>query len=95
MKLYVGNLNYKTLDDDLRVAFSPYGEIEEARVIVDRHTGRSRGFGFVTFSDSDSAQEATSAMNGTELDGRTLRVNEAKERSDHGNQRPSRGREQW
>ena len=76
-KLFVGNLSWSTSDDGLRAAFEPYGEINEAKVITDRDTGRSRGFGFVTFSEDGDAEKAMEELNGTELDGRTIRVNEA------------------
>ncbi len=76
-KLFVGSLSWNTDDRGLREAFSPFGEITEATVITDRDTGRSRGFGFVTFDDDDAADKAIAAMNNTELDGRTIRVDEA------------------
>ncbi|TVR05084.1 MAG: RNA-binding protein, partial [Deltaproteobacteria bacterium] len=79
-KLFVGGLSWGTDNDGLREAFEAYGEITEAVVITDRDTGRSRGFGFVTFASEDDAQAAMDAMNGTELDGRTLNVNVAQER---------------
>ena len=78
-KLYVGGLSWNTDSQGLESAFSSYGEIEEATVITDRHSGRSRGFGFVTFASPASAQKAL-AMDSTELDGRTLKVNLARER---------------
>ncbi len=77
MKLYVGNLSYASTEATLRELFSPYGEIESARVITDRDTGSSKGFGFVEMNDAD-AQKAMGALNGRELDGRVLRVNEAR-----------------
>ncbi len=85
-KLFVGSLSWGTNDDALRAAFSPHGEISEAVVISDRDTGRSRGFGFVTFEDDDAADKAVAALNGTDLDGRTIRVDvaQAKERSNRG-----------
>ena len=85
-KLFVGSLSWDTNDDGLREAFSPYGEISEAVVISDRYTGRSRGFGFVTFNDDEAADKTIEALNGTELDGRTIRVDvaQAKERSGGG-----------
>jgi cold-inducible RNA-binding protein len=85
-KLFVGSLSWDTNDESLRNAFSQYGEISEAVVISDRDTGRSRGFGFVTFEDDDAADKAVAALNGTELDGRTIRVDvaQAKERSGGG-----------
>ena len=82
-KLFVGSLSWGTNDDALRDAFAVHGEISEAVVITDRDTGRSRGFGFVTFEDDDAADKAIAALNGTELDGRTIRVDvaQAKERN--------------
>ncbi|MCU0304077.1 MAG: RNA-binding protein [Thermoanaerobaculales bacterium] len=82
-KLFVGSLSWGTNDEGLREAFSPHGEISEAVVITDRDTGRSRGFGFVTFEDDEAADRAVAALNGTELDGRTIRVDvaQAKERN--------------
>jgi len=85
-KLFVGSLSWDTNDEGLNAAFSPFGEISEAIVISDRYTGRSRGFGFVTFNDDEAADKAIEALNGTELDGRTIRVDvaQAKERSGGG-----------
>lgn len=77
-KIYVGNLSFKIRNDELKQFFSEFGEITEAVVITDRHSGRSKGFGFVTFADAESAQKAISAMNGKEVEGRALTVNEAK-----------------
>ena len=79
-KLFVGGLSWGTTDDGLHSAFSPYGEIVEAKVITDRETGRSRGFGFVTFTNDEGATKAITEMNGTELDGRTIKVNEAEDK---------------
>jgi len=85
-KLFVGSLSWDTNDEGLRNAFSVHGEISEAVVITDRDTGRSRGFGFVTFDDDEAADKAVAALNGTELDGRTIRVDvaQAKQRSGGG-----------
>ncbi len=82
-KLFVGSLSWDTNDEGLRNAFGVHGEISEAVVITDRDTGRSRGFGFVTFDDDEAADKAVAALNGTELDGRTIRVDvaQAKQRS--------------
>lgn len=79
-KLFVGGLNWKTTDDGLRQAFERFGDIVEAKVITDRETGRSRGFGFVTFSDDSSADSAISEMDGADLEGRTIKVNQAQEK---------------
>jgi len=77
MDIYVGNLAYSTNDDTLKTAFAAYGEVASARVVSDRMTGRSKGFGFVEMPDRAQAQAAIDALNGKELDGRTLRVNES------------------
>jgi len=73
-KLFVGGLSWDTTDRELREAFEPYGDVTEARVIMERDSGRSRGFGFVTFESEASATAAMEAMNETELDGRNIRV---------------------
>jgi RNA recognition motif-containing protein len=83
-KLFVGSLSWDTDDHGLRTAFEQFGPVEDAKVINDRDTGRSRGFGFVTFSSEADAQKAMQEMNGAVLDGRTLNVNEAQERSGGG-----------
>jgi RNA recognition motif-containing protein len=83
-KLFVGSLSWNTNDDELRRAFEEFGEVTDTAVISDRETGRSRGFGFVTFADAQSADSAIEKMNGTMLDGRTINVNEAKERAPRG-----------
>ncbi|OAX39955.1 RNA-binding domain-containing protein [Rhizopogon vinicolor AM-OR11-026] len=79
-KVYVGNLSWNTTDDTLRAAFSEFGEVTDAIVMSDRETGRSRGFGFVTFVSSEIADAAVNGMNEQELDGRRLRVNLANAR---------------
>ena len=79
-KLFVGSLSWNTTDRDLEEAFARFGEISEAKVITDRETGRSRGFGFVTFEDAEAATTAISEMNNTTLDGREINVNEAQDR---------------
>jgi len=84
-KLFVGNLSFSTTEDQLQEAFGQFGNVVEAKIILDRDTGRPRGFGFVTMDSENSAQEAIDGMNGTMLDGRPLRVNIAEER------RPPRG----
>jgi RNA recognition motif-containing protein len=83
MKLYVGNLSYSQNDSTLRALFEAYGNVESARVIQDRDSGSSKGFGFVEMSDSD-AQKAMGALNGREQDGRALKVNEAKPQENRG-----------
>ncbi|MCD4748643.1 MAG: RNA-binding protein [Thermoanaerobaculales bacterium] len=79
-KLFVGSLSWNTDDRGLQEAFAVHGEITEAKVITDRDSGRSRGFGFVTFEDDEAADKAIAAMNETELDGRTIRVNVAQDK---------------
>jgi cold-inducible RNA-binding protein len=83
-KLFVGGLSWGTTDDTLRDAFASYGDVQEARVITDRDTGRSRGFGFVSFGQDDDADQALNALNGAELDGRTIRVDVATDRREGG-----------
>jgi cold-inducible RNA-binding protein len=90
VRIYVGNLSYSTNEEALRVKFSEFGEVEEAKVISDYDTGRSRGFGFVTMPNDAEANAAIEALNGTELDGRTLKVNEARPRGERGG-----GRQRW
>lgn len=77
MKLFVGGLSWNTTNDTLRAAFEEFGPVTDAVVISDRETGRSRGFGFVTFENEADGQVATDAMNGAELDGRTIRCDKA------------------
>jgi len=83
-KLFVGGLDWSTTDQALRQAFEEFGSIEEAKVITDRESGRSRGFGFVTFGDSNEALTAISAMNGKDIGGRAVRVNEAESKPNNG-----------
>lgn len=83
--LYVGNLNFRTEEEGLRAAFSEYGNVTDARIVMDRDTGRSRGFGFVEMDDDAAAESAIEGMNGSDLDGRPLRVNEAQPRGDRRN----------
>lgn len=81
LKLFVGGLSWDTDSNGLRAAFESFGSISEAVVVQDRETGRSRGFGFVTFDTDDSARAAMKAMDGSTLDGRTIKCNEAQERT--------------
>ncbi|MFP4302641.1 MAG: RNA recognition motif domain-containing protein [Alkalispirochaetaceae bacterium] len=89
-KLYVGNLSYQTQEFDLRDHFANYGEVVSANIVTDRDTGRSRGFGFVEMATDEEAQSAQNALDGQELDGRQLKINEAKPRNDRGG-----GRDRW
>jgi RNA recognition motif-containing protein len=77
-KIYVGNLAYATDDAGLKAAFEEYGTVESASVVLDKYTGRSRGFGFVEMATQEEGEAAVKAMDGKELDGRELRVNEAR-----------------
>ncbi len=90
-KLFVGGLSWNTTDDTLRTAFEKFGPVTEAKVINDRETGRSRGFGFVTFESADAAQQAVQETDGQEIDGRQVRVNEAHEKRDGGGGGGGRG----
>jgi RNA recognition motif-containing protein len=92
MRIYVGNLNYATTDEALLALFKEHGEVESAKVIKDNYTGRSRGFGFVEMPDSGEAQKAIEALNGREVEGRTLKVNEARPRGKDGGGRGGGGR---
>lgn len=78
MKLYVGNLPFSVDDEALKKAFSAFGEVEDATVIIDKFSKRSKGFGFVTFSDDESAKKAISEMNEKDFEGRTIKVSEAR-----------------
>ena len=80
--IYVGNLSWSSTDDDLRSAFEAFGEVTSAKVIMDRETGRSRGFGFVEMPNDNEAREAIDGMNQKDLQCRSLRVNEAREREE-------------
>ena len=84
MNIYVGNLSYDTTERDLEAAFAGFGAVSTARIATDRDTGRARGFGFVEMPDNTEAQAAIAGMNGRELQGRTLTVNEAKPREERG-----------
>jgi len=88
MNIYVGNLAYSVTQDELRDAFSAYGQVESASLITDKFTGESKGFGFVEMPNNSEADAAIKALNETPLKGRNMKVNQAKPRGD----RPSRGR---
>ena len=81
-KLYVGNLSFNTTENDLQDAFAPHGTVTSVDLIMDKMSGRSRGFAFVTMESSEAAQAAITALNGAELDGRPLTVNEARPREE-------------
>ena len=80
--LYVGNLPHSTTESELREVFAVYGQVDNVSIITDRDTGRARGFAFVEMSDSAAAEQAVAALNGSELGGRALKVNEAKPKTD-------------
>jgi cold-inducible RNA-binding protein len=83
MKIYIGNLSYDVTESDLRQAFEPLGQIASINVIMDKYTGRSKGFGFVEMPSADEAQAAIKALNGKELKGRAITVNEARPRPEN------------
>lgn len=89
--IYVGNLPYTATDDELRTLFSEHGEVTRASVVMDRETGRSKGFGFIEMSNDDEAMAAIEKLNGYSLGGRALSVNEARPREDRGGAGGSRG----
>lgn len=95
--LYVGNLQHNTTETDLRNAFAVYGPVDNVNIITDRDTGRARGFAFVEMSDSGGAENAIAALNGSDLGGRTIQVNEARPKVDghrgDGGQRSGFGRQ--
>ena len=81
-KVYVGNLSYSLTEEKLKELFSEYGEVSEVVIVKDKYSGRSKGFGFITFADDESAKKAISEMNGKEVEGRELKVNEARPREE-------------
>ena len=95
-KIFVGNLSFDTTENDLQDAFAAHGTVLETNLMMDRATGRPRGFGFVTMSSPEEAQKAIEALNGSTLDGRSLTVNEAKPREERsGGGRESAGRSNY
>lgn len=82
--IYVGNLSFNASDDDLREAFEQYGEVASVNIIMDRETGRSRGFAFVEMADANNAKDAIENVDGTEIAGRSVKVNEARPRPPRG-----------
>ena len=94
-KLYVGNLSFDTTDQDLEQAFAEHGEVTSAVVVKDRDTNRSRGFGFVEFAQEADAQKAKEAMNGKDLGGRALKVDEARAPKERGGGGGYNRRERW
>ena len=90
-KLYVGNLSYNTGDSNLQELFAPFGTVSSAQVIMDRETGRAKGFGFVEMGTDQEASAAIAALNGKEIDGRAITVNEARPKTEGGGGRGGRG----
>lgn len=92
MNIYVGNLNYEVSEDDLKTLFAEYGEVESAKIIIDKYSGRSKGFGFVEMPNQEEGQKAIDELNGAEYKGRNMKVNMAQEKKSGGqkrfNQRP-------
>ena len=91
MDIYCGNLAYATTDDGLKAAFAAYGEVTSARVVTDRMTGRSKGFGFVEMPNEEEANAAIAALNGHEMDGRPIRVNQSQPKPPREGRRGGRG----
>ncbi len=89
MNIYVGNLSYNTSEEELKQAFEAHGSVDSAKIITDRGTGRSKGFGFIEMPENDEAQNAINGLNGTDLGGRTINVNEARPRP------PRKDRGRW
>lgn len=90
MNIYVGNLSYEVTSNDLQDVFAEYGKVVSAKVVSDMYTGKSKGFGFVEFESKKSGQTAIDELNGTELKGRALTVNEARPKNDSAGARPRR-----
>lgn len=82
MNIYVGNLSYEVTEEDLRTAFESFGKVESANIIQDKYSGKSKGFGFIEMASSEEAKSAIEGLNGKELKGRNLNVNEARPRSE-------------
>jgi RNA recognition motif-containing protein len=98
--IFVGNLNFNTSEDDLRQAFEAHGQVDRVSIMTDRETGRSRGFGFVEMTNAEEAERAIAALNGSQLGGRTLNVNEARPKPERssgggGRDRDRGGRGRW
>jgi RNA recognition motif-containing protein len=91
LRIYVGNLSFQTTEESLEAAFAAYGTVKSAAIIRDRHTGESRGFGFIEMDSGDEANAAITGLNGGQLDGRTITVNEARPRAGAGGGRGGGG----
>ena len=82
--IFVGNLSFSTTEDELRQMFEPHGQVDRVSIMTDRDTGRSRGFGFVEMTNAEDGEKAIAALNGSQIGGRTLNVNEARPKTEHG-----------
>jgi cold-inducible RNA-binding protein len=90
--IFVGNLSFNTSEDELRQAFEAYGQVERVSILTDRETGRSRGFGFVEMSNSEEGEKAIAGLNGSQVGGRTINVNEARPKAERAGGGRERGR---
>lgn len=90
MNIYVGNLSYSSTEDSVRALFEEFGKVSSVKIIEDRETGRSRGFGFVEMPDDHEGKAAISGLDGKDIDGRALKINEARPREDRRDSRPPR-----
>ncbi len=97
MNIYVGNLPYSTTEDDLKQQFESFGRVDSARIIVDKYTDQSKGFGFVEMPDSNEARAAITGLDGKDMGGRPLKVNEARPKTEggRGGDRGGRGGRSW
>ena len=95
MNIYVSNLSYAVQDEDLRSYFAEYGEVSSAKVITDKYTNRSKGFGFVEMTSDEAAQKAIAELDGATVDGRSIKVSEAKTREERPNKRPAFSAKRW
>lgn len=91
MNIYAGKLDYDTTEDELKVAFEQYGQVESVQIITDKYSGRSKGFGFITMSSDEEAQKAIESLNGSQLGKQTIIVNKAKPKEDRGPRRSGGG----
>jgi RNA recognition motif-containing protein len=89
--IFVGNLNFNTSEEELRQLFEPYGQVDRVSIMVDRDTGRSRGFGFVEMTSGEEGDKAIAALNGTQVNGRTVNINEARPKNDRASAGRDRG----
>ncbi|MEZ4773877.1 MAG: RNA-binding protein [Bacteroidia bacterium] len=95
MNIYVGNLAYSLTEQDLEEAFSEFGNVTSVKIVLDRDTGRSKGFAFVEMEDDDQGQEAINGLNDREMSGRRLKVNEARPKTNNNDRGGSRGPRRW